>query len=56
MRTVLEVLRDKKLYAKASKCELFRDEVEFLGFIVGKGGVRIDPKKTAAVTDWSTGH
>ena len=44
LRQVLSVLREKQLYAKASKCEFLKEEVEFLGFIVGKGGVRIDPK------------
>ena len=35
MRTVLDVLRREKLYAKESKCELFKTEVEFLGHRVG---------------------
>src|ERR1700744_4376581 len=30
LRTVLQVLRDKKLYAKLSKCEFFSTEIGFL--------------------------
>ena len=35
IRRVLEVLREKKLYAKGSKCEFARNSVTFLGFTVG---------------------
>ena len=31
LRIVLEVLREKKLYAKFSKCKFFVDSVSFLG-------------------------
>ena len=34
LRLVLQVLRQKKLYAKASKCEFFTNEIEFLGHII----------------------
>ena len=41
VRQVLDVLREEKLYAKESKCEFFKTEVEFLGHIVGRDGVRM---------------
>ena len=34
LRMVLEVLREKKLYAKFSKCEFWLDSVSFLGHVV----------------------
>ena len=34
VRQVLELLRKSNLYAKESKCELFKDRVEFLGHMV----------------------
>ena len=52
LRTVLQVLRREKLYAKASKCELFRPETEFLGHIVSADGIRPDPKKLRAIDEW----
>lgn len=52
VRQVLEVLRKEKLYAKESKCEFFRTEVEFLGHMVGRDGVRMMEDKVKAVADW----
>ena len=51
---VLEILREQKLYAKESKCELFMEEVEFLGHIVGRHGVRMMADKVKAVEEWPT--
>ncbi len=34
---VLEVLQEKKLYAKGTKCEFMWPSVTFLGFTVGRG-------------------
>jgi hypothetical protein len=54
VRKVLQILRDHKLYAKESKCELFASEVEFLGHIVGRDGMRMMEDKIQAVKDWPT--
>ena len=40
------------LYAKESKCEFFRKEVKFLGYIVGAEGLKVDPAKVEAVQAW----
>ena len=45
LRTVLEVLRQHKLKVKLSKCELNRPELHFLGHVVGREGVKVDPLK-----------
>mgnify|MGYP000269914698 CR=1 FL=1 len=52
LEAVLQRLRDSKLYAKRSKCEFFRAEVEFLGHYVGRSGVRMVQGKVAAVEHW----
>ena len=36
LRVVLELLKEKKLYAKLSKCEFWLDEVSFLGHVISK--------------------
>jgi hypothetical protein len=54
LRTVLQRLRDNKLFAKRSKCQFFRSEVEFLGHFVGRDGLRMVNDKIKAVVDWPT--
>ncbi|KAL8123838.1 hypothetical protein AgCh_011729 [Apium graveolens] len=50
LRIALERLREKQFYAKFSKCEFWLDEVQFLGHIVGKDGIKVDPVKIEAVS------
>ncbi|KAL0546427.1 hypothetical protein IC582_016335 [Cucumis melo] len=53
LRMVLQTLRDNKLYAKFSKCEFWLKQVSFLGHVVSKAGVSVDPAKIEAVTSWT---
>nr|GEW71373.1 retrotransposon protein, putative, Ty3-gypsy subclass [Tanacetum cinerariifolium] len=50
LRIVLEILRQKKLYAKFSKCEFWLGQVAFLGHIVLADGITMDPAKVEAIT------
>ena len=52
LRIVLHTLRDKKLYAKFSKCEFWLEEVVFLGHVISAEGVYVDPKKIEAILNW----
>ncbi|XP_073304131.1 uncharacterized protein [Primulina huaijiensis] len=52
LRTVLQQLRDNQLYAKLKKCEFWLDQVTFLGHIVSKDGITVDPTKIEAVRKW----
>lgn len=52
VRAVLQKLRDAGLFAKISKCEFFVPETRFLGMIVGRDGIRMDPEKIKTVRDW----
>ena len=49
---VLEKLREKKLYAKFSKCEFWLKKVTFLGHVVFEEGISVDPSKVEAVCQW----
>lgn len=49
---VLQLLRQNKLYAKESKCEFFKNEVSFLGHVVGERGISMEEQKVKAVRDW----
>ncbi|KAL0534284.1 hypothetical protein IC582_028573 [Cucumis melo] len=53
LRMILQTLRDNKLYAKFSKCEFWLKQVSFLGHVVSKAGVSVDPAKIEAVTGWT---
>ncbi|KAG8482764.1 hypothetical protein CXB51_024175 [Gossypium anomalum] len=44
LRIVLQVLREKELYAKFSKCEFWLREVTFLGHVVSAEGIKVDPR------------
>ena len=52
LRTVLQILREKQLYAKGSKCEFWLKEVKFLGHVVSESGISVDPAKVEAVMGW----
>jgi hypothetical protein len=49
---VLQKLRDNQLYAKFSKSEFWLDEVPFLGHIISKGGISVDPVKVTKIVGW----
>jgi hypothetical protein len=51
VREVLAILRQEKLFVKASKCEFGRSELGFLGHRVSAAGVAVDPRKVSAVRD-----
>ena len=51
LRVMLETLRKEQLYAKLSECEFWLNEVSFLGHIVPKEGIRVDPKKIEVVVE-----
>ena len=52
LRIVLEVLRDRQLFAKFSKCEFWLRSVAFLGHVISNERIMVDPKKTEAVKKW----
>nr|GEZ56425.1 putative reverse transcriptase domain-containing protein [Tanacetum cinerariifolium] len=52
LRIVLEILSQKKLYVKFSKCDFWLGQVAFLGHIVSADGITMDPAKVEAITKW----
>ena len=52
LRIVLRVLKENQLCAKLSKCEFWLREVSFLGHVISKGGIAVDPSKVDAVLQW----
>ncbi|KAJ9544927.1 hypothetical protein OSB04_024634 [Centaurea solstitialis] len=52
LRLILELLKTEKLYAKFSKCKFWIREVHFLGHVVNKEGIHVDPAKIEAIKKW----
>ncbi|KAL4347884.1 hypothetical protein GQ457_17G008840 [Hibiscus cannabinus] len=52
LRIVLQILRERQLFAKFSKCEFWLSEVSFLGHVISAKGIKVDPKKIQTVIDW----
>ncbi|GJU02947.1 putative reverse transcriptase domain-containing protein [Tanacetum coccineum] len=54
LKTILDLLKKEKLYAKFSKCEFWLQEVQFLGHVVNRDGIHVDPSKVESVKNWKT--
>ena len=42
------------MYAKLSKCDFYRDRIQYLGHIISKEGISVDPEKIEAIMGWPT--
>lgn len=51
---VFERLQQNFLYAKLETCSFHTSDVEFLGFIIGPGGIHMDDKKIQAILQWES--
>ena len=49
LTTIWDRLRAAQLKLKPSKCCLFRERTPFLGHLVSRNGIEVDPKKMQAV-------
>ena len=52
LRIVLQTLKDRQLFAKFSKCEIWLQSVAYVGHIVSQKGIRVDSQKIEAVKQW----
>ena len=52
LKLALEKLKEKKLYAKFSKCEFQLKKFTFLGHVVSEEGIFVDPSKVEVVSQW----
>ncbi|KAL0445504.1 UNVERIFIED_CONTAM: putative mitochondrial protein [Sesamum latifolium] len=51
LRIVLQILKEKELYAKLSKCEFWISQMIFLGHVISCDGVMPDPAKGKAIME-----
>ncbi|XP_020266248.1 uncharacterized protein LOC109841713 [Asparagus officinalis] len=52
LRLALHTMREHQLYVKFSKYEFWLSEVRFLGHIINREDIVVDPAKVEAVVDW----
>ncbi|GKC15113.1 putative reverse transcriptase domain-containing protein [Tanacetum coccineum] len=53
LKIILELLKKERLYAKFSKCDFWLDSIQFLGHVIDRSGVHIDPTKIKAIKSWA---
>jgi hypothetical protein len=53
LRLALQNLREHRLYDKLSKCEFWMKQVAFLGHVISRGGISVDPRKVQDVLSWN---
>src|SRR5258707_10686806 len=51
-RCILDQLQEKDLYLKLEKCKFTVQEVDFLGMVITKDTIKMDPIKLAGIKDW----
>lgn len=54
LRLLLEQLRKNQLHVNIKKCRFFQNEIEYLGHVISKDGLKKSPKKIAAVINAQT--
>ena len=54
LRELYKMLRKEKVFANLEKCSFAQPEVEYCGFILGKYGIRPQPRKLMAIHLWPT--
>jgi hypothetical protein len=53
LRMVLQVLRENQLYAELRKFSFYQEKTHYLGNIISKDGIVVDPEKIEAIREWS---
>lgn len=52
LKTILQTLRENQLYTKFSKCNFFKDQIQYMGHVISKDSISIHPKKVKTMMEW----
>ena len=52
LQQVFQTLRKQKLYVNLKKCCFFTNSLVFLGYVVSREGIMMDPSNIEAITSW----
>ncbi|GKE69965.1 hypothetical protein Tco_1528037, partial [Tanacetum coccineum] len=53
LKIILELLKNKQLYAKFSKCEFWINSVQFLKHVIYNQSIHVDLAKIEAIKNWA---
>jgi hypothetical protein len=54
LKLVFQTLSKNKFFIKASKCEIAKPQLEYLGHLISRAGVATEPSKVVAMSSWPT--
>jgi hypothetical protein len=54
LKLLLQMSREHLLYANLSKCLFYQEQIHYLGHIISKQGIVVDPEKIEAIRGWTT--
>ena len=54
MQEILQLLKEYDIRLNEEKSKFLKKEVTFLGTIISRDGLRMEPEKTKAVREWPT--
>jgi len=54
VQQVLQILKENKLFLRLEKCKFYKQQIEYLGLVISKNKVSMDPVKVAGVQEWPT--
>jgi Reverse transcriptase (RNA-dependent DNA polymerase) len=49
---ILRIFKENDLYLKPKKCRFDQEEVDFLGYVINRGEIRVDPSKQHGLEEW----
>eukprot|EP00253_Pinus_taeda_P033939 PITA_33939 len=49
---MMQTLREHQLYAKYNKCDFFKEQIQYLGHIITKDGIAVEPEKIKTIMEW----
>ena len=52
VRSVLQVLRENRLYTKVQKCEFAKEQMTLVGYIFSPASIGMDPEKFKSILEW----
>ena len=52
LEIVLSRLKEHELYVAPKKCEFFEENIDFLGLLIGKDGLQVNPEKVEILKTW----